>query len=57
VVLIYTSLMISDAEHLFMCLLAIRIHALAEMLHLDPLPIFELFGFLDVEFYEFSRYF
>ena len=40
VVLMYISLMISDVEHLLMCLLAIHISSLRNV-YSDPLPIFE----------------
>ena len=49
VVLIYISLMISDVEHLFMCLLA-TVYLLEKRLF-KSLPIFQLSGFVVVESY------
>ena len=53
-VLICSSLMISDVEHLFMYLQAISISPLKKCS--DPLPV-ELFGFSVVELNEFYIYF
>ena len=50
-VFIFISLMISGAEHFFMCLLAICMCSLGNG-HSDPLPIFKLDDFF-IELYEF----
>ena len=56
VVLICIPLMISDAQHCFMCLLTIHMSSL-EKFYLGPLSIFSSGCFSDVELYELFVYF
>lgn len=58
VVLICIFLMISDAEHLLMCLLAIRTSSLERSVYSNPLPIFNwIISLFAIELCEFLIYF